>query len=74
MGIYGRELGKELLKHKAKGEEARCAITTRSITLNDKNFNFFNGHFWQLDISRRGRDDVEENDNKQNDPQTETQM
>ena len=39
-----RELGKELLQHKAKAEEARCAITSRAITLNNKNFNFYNGH------------------------------
>ena len=48
-----RDLSRELVKHKNKGPFGRTAITNRSITINNKNFNFANGHGWDLDISRR---------------------
>ena len=51
-----RNLGKELLKHKNKGPFGRTAITSRAITINNKNFNFYNGHEWDLDISKRDTD------------------
>ena len=48
----GKELTLEFNEYKQK-EFNRLSITERCITLNDKNFNFFNGHFWKLDIRRK---------------------
>ena len=48
----GKELTLEFNEYKQK-EFNRLSITERCITLNDKNFNFFNGHFWKLDIQRK---------------------
>lgn len=61
-----RLLSKELVKHKNKGPFGRTAITSRSITINNKNFNFYNGHEWELDISRRDADgnSIEKEDNE----------
>ena len=47
--LGGKELTMELNDFKQK-EFNRIAITERCITLNKKNFNFFNGHSWTLDI------------------------
>lgn len=30
----------------------RIAITERCLTVNNKNFNFFNGHVWTLDVNK----------------------
>lgn len=49
LSTLGKELTMELNDFKQK-EFNRIAITERCITLNNKNFNFFNGHSWILDI------------------------
>ena len=60
-----RELAQELSRHKLKSF-ARLTITKRCITLNDQNYNFFNGHSWPLDVSIK-ESDAENNEEEEND-------
>ena len=52
---------KELLKQKNMRYFGRLSLNNRAITLGNKNFNFFNGHEWELDISRRTEGGTDEN-------------
>ena len=54
----GKELTIELNEFKQK-DFNRIAITERCITVNNKNFNFFNSHIWTLDISKKRSSDSE---------------
>lgn len=56
-----RNLTKELLKQKNMRYFGRLSLNNRAITLGNKNFNFFNGHEWELDISRRTEGGTDEN-------------